>query len=82
MHYYAVHPMSNYGHGQVSCDFCGLARNIRQSEQPDVFQIYFNGCAGTPPVNTTTDQRKRETFSMIAFMTVWRLPESDTKTNL
>jgi hypothetical protein len=44
--YYAVHPMSYYGDGRVSADFCGLARQKRQDEEPNVFQMYFNGCAG------------------------------------
>jgi hypothetical protein len=46
LHYYAVHPMSYYGDGHVSCDFCGLARDARQKEQEDIFQVYFTGCAG------------------------------------
>jgi hypothetical protein len=44
--YYATHPMSYYGRGHVSSDFCGLAREQRQKEDPDVFQVYFTGCAG------------------------------------
>ena len=43
---YAVHPMSTYGAGKVSADFPGLARSRRQADEPDVFQIYFTGCAG------------------------------------
>src|SRR5262249_5776585 len=39
-------PMSFYGRGQVSSDFCGLARQERQKNLPDVLQIYFTGCAG------------------------------------
>jgi hypothetical protein len=46
LHYYATHPMSRYGQGQVSSDFCGLARDRRREEQSDVFQVYFTGCAG------------------------------------
>jgi hypothetical protein len=46
LHYYATHPMSYYGDGQVSSDFCGLARKKRQQGDPNVFQIYFTGCAG------------------------------------
>jgi hypothetical protein len=46
LHYYACHPMSHYGQGHVSSDFCGLAREKRQAEEPDVLQVYFNGCAG------------------------------------
>lgn len=44
--YYATHPMSHYGKGRVSSDFVGLARRLRQAEAPDVFQVYFTGCAG------------------------------------
>jgi hypothetical protein len=46
LHYYATHPMSHYGAGRVSSDFCGLARKRRQQEMPEVFQVYFTGCAG------------------------------------
>jgi hypothetical protein len=46
LHYYATHPMSHYGKGRVSSDFAGLARRVRQDEQPGVFQVYFTGCAG------------------------------------
>lgn len=45
-HYYACHPMSYYGRGEVSSDFCGLARKQLQSQTPDCTQIYFNGCGG------------------------------------
>src|SRR5262249_44548268 len=45
-HSYATHPMSYYGHGEVSADFVGLARRLRQQDDPQVFQIYANGCAG------------------------------------
>jgi hypothetical protein len=46
LHYYAVHPMSYYGDGVVTSDFTGLARELRREDDPRVFQIYFNGCAG------------------------------------
>jgi hypothetical protein len=45
-HYYACHPMSYYGDGRVSSDFCGLARKQRQLEEPDCTHLYFNGCGG------------------------------------
>lgn len=45
-HYYACHPMSHYGRGQVSADFCGLARKQRQREEPQCVHLYFNGCGG------------------------------------
>ncbi|MEZ6141721.1 MAG: hypothetical protein R3B84_14210 [Zavarzinella sp.] len=46
LHFYATHPMSYYGAGQVSCDFCGLAREKMQQRYPKTRQIYFTGCAG------------------------------------
>jgi hypothetical protein len=45
-HYYACHPMSYYGDGRVSADFCGLARKQRQKDEPDCAHLYFNGCGG------------------------------------
>ena len=44
--FYAVHPMSHYGAGEVSADFPGLARRTRQAETPGVKQIYASGCSG------------------------------------
>ncbi len=46
LHVYATHPMSIYGRGEVSADFPGLARRLRQKDQPEVFQIYASGCSG------------------------------------
>ena len=43
---YAVHPMSYYGHGEVSADLIGIARRARQRDLPDVVQIYASGCSG------------------------------------
>jgi len=45
-HYYACHPMSYYGDGMVSADFCGLARRRMQEREPDCTHLYFNGCGG------------------------------------
>jgi len=44
--YYATHPQSYYGQGGVSCDFPGLARGMRDSEQPGVFHVHFDGAGG------------------------------------
>jgi hypothetical protein len=46
LHYYACHPMSYYGDGHATPDFCGLARDRRHAEDPGVMQIYFDGCGG------------------------------------
>jgi len=43
---YATHPMSFYGKGGVSSDFVGLARKLRQAEEPRTHQIYISGCSG------------------------------------
>lgn len=45
-HYYACHPMSHYGQGQVTPDFCGLARQAQQATEPGCTHLYFNGCGG------------------------------------
>lgn len=44
--FYAVHPMSYYGQGEVSADFPGLARRARQAALPGVPQIYVSGASG------------------------------------
>ena len=44
--FYAVHPMSYYGGGEVSADFPGMARRKRQRELPSVKQIYCSGASG------------------------------------
>lgn len=45
-HAYACHPMSYYGDGRASADFCGLARRRRQADEPGCTHLYFNGCGG------------------------------------
>src|SRR6185436_8871098 len=44
--YYATHPQSYYGKGGVTCDFPGLARNLRERAQPGPMHIHFNGAGG------------------------------------
>lgn len=56
--YYATHPMSYYGDGRVSADFCGLARQKRQQENGRVFQVYFTGCAGNVTAGKYNDGAK------------------------
>jgi hypothetical protein len=58
LHYYATHPMSYYGDGHVSADFCGLARQKLQDEEAKVFQIYFTGCAGNVTAGKYNDGSK------------------------
>ncbi len=57
-HYYACHPMSYYGDGRVSADFCGLARRQRQRGEPDCLHLYFNGCGGNVGAGKYNDGSK------------------------
>jgi len=43
--YYATHPQSHYGKGDVTCEFVGLARNERE-EATGVPHIHFTGAGG------------------------------------
>ncbi len=45
LNYYATHPMSHYGKGDVSSDFAGIARDTRE-QQLGVPNIYFSGAGG------------------------------------
>ena len=45
LNYYATHPMSHYGQGDVSSDFPGIARERREN-QLGVMNIYFSGAGG------------------------------------
>ncbi len=44
--YYATHPMSHYGQGDVSADFVGLARARREAQVPGPLHVHFNGAGG------------------------------------
>jgi len=44
--YYATHPMSYYGQGDVSADFVGLARARRKAQVPGPLHIHFSGAGG------------------------------------
>jgi len=44
--YYATHPQSYYGKGDVSCDFPGIARRLREEALPGVAHIHFDGAGG------------------------------------
>jgi hypothetical protein len=57
LNFYACHPMSYYGDGRVSADFCGMARQKRQDET-GIFQIYFNGCGGNITAGKYNDGSK------------------------
>ncbi len=44
--YYATHPQSYYGKGDVTSEFVGLARAEREKAVPGVAHIHFNGASG------------------------------------
>jgi hypothetical protein len=43
--YYATHPQSHYGKGDVTCEFIGIARNERE-KMLGIPHIHFNGAGG------------------------------------
>lgn len=43
--YYATHPQSYYGQGDVTCEFVGIARNLREKDL-GIPHIHFNGAGG------------------------------------
>ncbi|PHN02390.1 hypothetical protein CRP01_32515 [Flavilitoribacter nigricans DSM 23189 = NBRC 102662] len=43
--YYATHPQSYYGQGDVTCEFVGIARNQRERDS-GIPHIHFNGAGG------------------------------------
>ncbi len=59
LHVYATHPMSIYGRGEVSADFPGVARRLRQKDQPKVFQMYASGCSGDVTAGKYNDRSPR-----------------------
>jgi hypothetical protein len=44
--YYATHPQSFYGQGDVTAEFVGLARAQREREMPGLPHVHFNGASG------------------------------------
>ena len=55
---YACHPMSYYGGGEISGDFPNLARRMRESAEPRVFQIFASGCCGDVTAGKFNDGSK------------------------
>ena len=44
--YYATHPQSYYGQGDVTAEFVGMARAAREKALNDLPHIHFNGASG------------------------------------
>jgi hypothetical protein len=83
LHYYATHPMSYYGDGRVSADFCGLARQKRFDDDRKIFQVYFNGCAGNVTAGKYNDGAKENRPILrdriyAAMVAAWKATERHT----
>ena len=46
MTYYATHPQSYYGKGDVTAEFVGIARGEREAALPGMLHVHFNGAGG------------------------------------
>jgi hypothetical protein len=56
--YYATHPQSYYGQGDVTSEFVGLARAAREKSVPGVVHIHFNGAGGNVAAGKYNDGSK------------------------
>lgn len=80
IHCYAVHAQSHYGEGDVSSDFLGAARALRQRDDPTVRQIFLAGCCGDVIVGKYNDG-KPETWRGFsgrihaAMLSAWKATE-------
>ncbi|MDY3557476.1 hypothetical protein R5W23_000002 [Gemmata sp. JC673] len=86
LHFYACHPMSYYGDGRVSADFCGLARQKLQDETK-VFQVYFNGCGGNVTAGKYNDGSKENRVVLrdrvhTAMVSAWKATRTTPVTEL
>lgn len=56
--YYATHPQSYYGKGDVTSEFVGLGRAAREKVLPGVAHIHFNGAGGNIAAGKYNDGSK------------------------
>jgi hypothetical protein len=56
--YYATHPQSYYGQGDVTAEFIGLARTQREKALPGVHFVHFNGAGGNIAAGKYNDGSK------------------------
>ncbi len=74
-HYYACHPMSYYGDGRASSDFCGLARKTKARRRTGFVRTStFNAVVAiSGQANTTMARGRNALFWLVAFTTAcWR----------
>ncbi|WP_231754092.1 hypothetical protein [Caulifigura coniformis] len=67
--YFACHPQSYYGKGDVTSEWVGLARNQRQQTLPGVLHVHFNGAGGNVAAgkyNDGTPERRPELAGRLA----------------
>jgi len=67
--YYACHPQSYYGKGDVTCEWVGLARNQRQRAIPGLLHVHFNGASGNVAAGKYNDgapERRPELAARLA----------------
>ena len=67
LNFYATHPMSHYGKGDVSCDFVGIARDERE-RQLGVAHIYFSGAGGNIAAGKYNDGSPERRYELAARM--------------
>ena len=71
-HYYATHPMSHYGKGDVSSDFPGSRASSARRRSPAARTFISPGARATSlPANTTTAHRRRVWRSRSACIALW-----------
>lgn len=59
LNYYATHPQSYYGQGDVNYEFVGMAREARNKALPGTLNVYFNGAAGNVAAGKYNDGSTR-----------------------
>jgi len=81
LNYYATHPMSHYGKGDVTSDFVGIARENRE-KLLGVPHIYFTGAAGNITAGKYNDGSPERRFVLADRMEsgMRKAWESTTKT--
>ncbi|MCA9179153.1 MAG: hypothetical protein KDB14_32050 [Planctomycetales bacterium] len=62
--WYATHPQSYYGQGEVNWDFVGIARELRETALPDVPHIHFNGASGNVAAGKYNDGAKENRLEL------------------
>jgi len=80
LHFYATHPNSFGGMGEVTKDFAGLARERREHEDLGALHIYFTGAAGNVTAGKYNDGSfdNREVLAARLLQAMARAEESQT----